>query len=59
MKKGMAVILAAVTALSLTACGGSGTAGNTERYTESVIGDGRGCVQLRKYRYGGGHGRRY
>ena len=53
MKKGMAVILAAVTALSLTACGGSGTAGNT------VIGDGRGCVQLRKYRYGGGHGRRY
>ena len=35
MKKGMAVILAAVTALSLTACGGSGTAGNTQNDTQS------------------------
>ena len=35
MKKSMAVILAAVTAVTLTACGGSGTAGNTQNDTQN------------------------
>ena len=40
MKKSMAVILAAVMALSLTACGGSGSADTAENHSAEASGTG-------------------